>query len=231
MEALTDLSKTDLTHLGIPLALGELGLAHEEMAGPTVNVLASLAVDRERPTGYRSSVIAALGKVGATYTETAPQIVDTLVSLLSDESEEVRNGAMQALAFVRASQAQREGELTPLLASLADPLDNRGRLIAGRALFLVALQDPSQSAEIQNALEELSQHRSPHLRIAANQTLQMLSFANLTWLSINNTEQHEIPSRLHDWQSASFFGEEVNWAAGEALEHITQHSQPDSTRD
>jgi len=222
-----DETKGLVTHCAAP-ALGEVGTAHREVASQVVEVLMPLAIDKECDPDDRARVIIALGQVGATHAEYAPQAIDILVPLLSDEDRDVRDSAASALVRLWAAQAQQKGEATALLASLASPLDSQKRLIAGRALFLVALQSPSQSTEIRNELQELSERRAPYLRIAANRTLQMLGFADWAWQAINDPEQRdEIEARLRDWQSASFFGEEVNWAAGEALEYISQYTEPD----
>jgi ethanolamine ammonia-lyase large subunit len=95
--------------------------------------------------------------------------------------------------------------------------------VAGRALFLVALRDPSHQGAIRDELRSLADSREPHIRIAANQTLEMLGVADLAHTAALDAEQRdEITNKLQRFTDINFFGEDFSWAAQEALDWLEQ---------
>jgi hypothetical protein len=168
----------------------------------------------------------ALGQLGHTRPEIAPQVIEALRPALADEHIDIRNNATSILVRTWTTQVQETGELTSTLASLVDPLDSQERLLAGRVLFLLALREPWRAKEIRARLQELNRLSDPHLRLAANQTLQMFNLIELAWQAIDHPKkQNGIEAQLRTWQNSKLFGPEVNWAAMEALNYVRQNME------
>jgi HEAT repeat protein len=199
--------------------LETVGATHPEFTAQVVELLRPMVADEE--IYVRDTTVRALGYLADTRPEIAPQVIEALRPALADEHREIRDNATSILVQTWTAQVQESGEITSTLSSLVNPLDSQERLLAGRVLFLLALREPWRAKEIRPRLQELNRLSAPHLRLAANQTLQMLNLIELAWEAIDHPKkQNEIEAQLRAWQETKLFGAEVNWAAREALAYI-----------
>jgi len=150
-------------------------------------------------------------------------MTETLVKLLADSDETVRFMALDALVEVYAVQAPQPNGMSEMLFSrLTNPLDSQERMIAERALFLVALRNSPSLMPMRERLERLAVSREPHVRIAANETLAMLEIAERAHTATQDSEREDRARRTLrtylEWKTedVSLFGENLDWVAQEA---------------
>jgi len=201
---------------GAAYALGRVGMASPAVAPRAAEALAGLLTDEA--SSVRFGAACALREMGMTNPEIAPQAAEALLGLLADEESGVCSRAADALAMIYAAQVSQRGVAEPLFVHLTNPLNSHDRRVASRALFLVTLRDPSRQKPIQDELKSLADRPEPHVRIAANQTLEMLYIADLAHTAASDAKQRdEITSKLQSFVDVTFFGENFSWAAREAL--------------
>ena len=171
----------------------------------------------DEKSSVRSSAASALAQVGAANPEVVPQLAKALVRLLDDEDSDVRSSAAYILGQLMAINPEVTTPHT-LFMFLTTPLDSQDRVFACRAIFFIALRDQSRQKPIQDELKSLADRPEPHVRIAANQTLEMLYIADLAHTAASDAKQRdEITSKLQSFVDVTFFGENFSWAAREAL--------------
>ncbi|MGB0385560.1 MAG: sister chromatid cohesion protein PDS5 [Ardenticatenaceae bacterium] len=170
----------------------------------------------------------------------AEQVLQALLPLLSDENSEVRHPATSAVGRAYAHQKD-EAFLFDTLTASQNALQ---RPVAARALFLIALQDPTRGQGIHGHLEELAKSPEPIERIWANKTLAMLEVAPQAHeaAKLDGEPLEEAARRLQklcEWdyrrrrcattgsshhETPYIFGEDFAWAVGEALNWLDEQT-------
>jgi HEAT repeat protein len=215
-------------------ALGQVVTNPDMVTADLVTALTPLLSDDD--SDVHTNAASVLDKMVTVNPEIADEVAKILTSLLTHEDEDVRTNVVGALAAIYAQQ----DDLDTLVVLLTDPLNPLERPVAARALFLITLDNPERLEELRAELTTYAASREPIARMWANKTLAMLELAEWAHIVPKDSEERElIKHKLQEFApqfshtsynsyifytsyqyNPSFFGEEFDWAAREALDWL-----------
>jgi vesicle coat complex subunit len=200
--------------------LGRVVQANPALATTTLAAaLTTLLSDQDSTVRYWAAD--ALGSLVQANPSATTALSAALIKSLSDQDRDVRTATTTTLARVYAIQYSAPNQWDTLLLLLTDPIQPITRPVAARALFLIALNNPTDSARMRVLLNspQYATSHEPIARIWANKTLALLDLADLASSGISDEKNHDsqmVIDKLSNYSSADFFGDDFIWAADEA---------------
>jgi HEAT repeat protein len=217
-------------------ALGEVAEANPDLSTADL-VMDLVPLLTSADLSERIYVARLIGQLVDVNPDLANMSLTALTPLLADNESFVNSSITTPSTTVRFLVAEtladiyvQQGDIDALMALLTDPLKSLEHPVAARALFLIALNNPERLEELRAELTAHAAGREPIARIWANKTLAMLDLAEWAHTAAADAEQCEaIEWKLQKFAPGpysqyppSFFGEEFNWAAEEALDWLRE---------